>query len=199
MGLLNEADWQAARWITLEGEHPATSRFRREFDVRPGVRRAVIFICGLGQYELTIDGAKATEDLLTPGWTKYDKTCLYDTYDVTAQMQRGGHRHALGVLLGNGMYNVEKTDRYTNFTGTFGPQKVIALLRLEYLDGSTETVGTDARWHGDAGPIVYSHVFGGEDYDARLEARGWDAPAFDESHVGAQAPSRPGRAASCAA
>ena len=179
-GLLADSDWQPARWITLEGEHPATSRFRREFDVRPGLRRAVVFVCGLGQYELTIDGAKATDDLLTPGWTRYDKTCLYDTYDVTAQLQHGS-RHALGVLLGNGMYNVEKTDRYTKFTGSFGPQKVIALLRLEYLDGPAETLGTDARWRADAGPITYSHVYGGEDEDARLEARGWDSLGFDET------------------
>jgi alpha-L-rhamnosidase len=180
VGLLNEADWQGARWITLEGEPAATIRFRREFAVRPGLRRAVIFLCGLGQDELTIDGAKATQDLLTPGWTKYNKTCLYDTYDVTAQVQHGG-RHALGVLLGNGMYNVEKTDRYTKFTGTFGPLKAIVLLRLEYLDGSTETIPTDARWRGSAGPITYSHVYGGEDYDARLEAPGWDSAGFDDS------------------
>ena len=31
------------------------------------------------------------------------------------------------------------------------------------------------------GPITLSSIFGGEDYDARLEQPGWDRPGFDDS------------------
>ena len=81
----------------------ATYMLARPFDVRPGLRRAAVNVCGLGQYEMTLNGKKVGDDLLTPGWTKYDRTCLYDTYDVTAMLQTG--RNAAGLLLGNGMYN----------------------------------------------------------------------------------------------
>ncbi|KAG0624280.1 hypothetical protein M758_3G236400 [Ceratodon purpureus] len=193
-----DVDWGGAQWIgaatsgvtaegfvvvergdAMEGGYQSM-RLRREWEVKPQLRRATIRVCGLGQYELTIDGRKVGEDLFTPGWTNYRKTCLYDTYDVTTQLQRPG-RHALGLLLGNGMYHIENTWRYTKFTGSFGPLKAIAQLRIEYDVGPAEVVGTDANWRIDAGPITFSHMFGGEDYDARLEAEGWDSPGFADA------------------
>ena len=81
-----------------------------------------MFICGLGQHELRLNGRKVGNNVLDPGWTNYRKTCLYVTHDVTARLTRG--RNALGVMLGNGMYNVEG-GRYVKFKGTFGPPKMI--------------------------------------------------------------------------
>jgi alpha-L-rhamnosidase len=185
-------DWGGAQWISAavssvtddgfvvveRGDVGYQSmRLRRELGVRAGLRRATIRVCGLGHYELTIDGRKVGEDLFTPGWTNYRKTCLYDNYDVTAHLERPG-RHALGLLLGNGMYHIDDTTRYTKFTGSFGPLKAIARLHLEYRVGPPEVVATDATWRLSAGPITFSHIFGGEDYDARLESPGWDSPQF---------------------
>jgi len=184
MGVVKSGDWGGAEWIgsgpiaqSAPIAEPGSIRVRREFEVKPQIKRALIYVSGLGQYELTIDGAKVGSDLLTPGWTDYRKTCLYDTYDVTAQLARQG-QHAMGLLLGNGMYNVEDVARYHKFTGTYGPQMAIGLLRIEYADGTVETIPTDGQWQAGAGPITFSHVFGGEDYDARLEAPGWDKPGF---------------------
>lgn len=178
MGLLAAADWQA-KWI---GEKPAPAvsqspslRLRREFTVKPGLRRALLHVCGLGQYELRANGQKVGADLFTPGWTKYDKTCLYGTRDLTASLRPGPN--ALGLELAGGMYRVTG-GRYTKFTGSFGPLKAIAQLRLEYADGSVETLVTDDQWRVAAGPITFSCIFGGEDYDARREQRGWDQPGF---------------------
>jgi hypothetical protein len=176
MGILSEADWQA-KWIASP-TNCETLLLRREFAVKPGLHRALIHVCGLGQYELTLNGAKVGDDLLAPGWTKYDKTCLYDTRDITSQLNVG--QNAAGLFLGNGMYNVH-AGRYTKFTGTFGPLKAIAQLRLEYADGSVEIIGTDEQWRVAPGPITFSSVYGGEDYDARLNAVGWDKSGFDSS------------------
>ena len=77
---------------------------RRRFMVQPHLTRALAFVCGLGQYELSVNGRKAGRDVLAPGWSKYDQTCLYDTRDITALLQPG--TNAAGLLLGNGMYNV---------------------------------------------------------------------------------------------
>ncbi|MEY3898744.1 MAG: hypothetical protein RLZZ214_4266 [Verrucomicrobiota bacterium] len=175
MGLLNESDWQAG-WITAPDPELQSVLLRREFKVRPGLKRALAHVCGLGHYELTLNGRKSGEDLLSPGWTKYDKTCLYDTHDLTRMVQPGSN--VAGLVLGNGMYRVPG-GRYTKFTGSFGPLKAIMQLRLEYDDGSVEFIGTDGQWKVNPGPFTFTCVYGGEDFDARKGPVGWDKPDFD--------------------
>ncbi|MFZ0034788.1 MAG: glycoside hydrolase family 78 protein [Sedimentisphaerales bacterium] len=176
MGLLNEDDWNA-RWITSSTTGQSLL-LRREFTVKTNLKLAVAHVCGLGQYELSLNGRKASDDILAPGWTKYDKTCLYNTYDITKLLCRG--RNVVGLLLGNGMYNV-KGGRYTKFTGSFGPLKAICHIRLEYADGSIETVCTDGQWRVTEGPITFCCAYGGEDYDARLQPAGWDKLDYNDS------------------
>ena len=176
MGLLEPTDW-TARWITdtARSESPL---FRRAFPVKAGLARATIHVSGLGQYELFLNGQKVGDDVLSPGWTKYDKTVLYDTRDVTPLLRPGVN--AIGVMLGKGMYRVDG-GRYTKFKGSFGELMAIAQLQLEYEDGTREVVATDERWRVTAGPITFSCVYGGEDYDARKEPRGWNSADFDDS------------------
>ena len=202
MGVLSPADW-SAKWITAADTNLASTCLRHTFTVRPHLCRALVNICGLGQYELTLDGKKVGDDFLSPGWSKYDKTCLYDTRDITTSLKTG--TNAIGILLGNGMYNVLATDgRFTKFKGSFGPPKAIGQIRLEYADGTVETVGTDESWQVAPGPITISSIYGGEDYDARLAQPGWDTAAFkaDASWQPATVTSGPGgdlKGLSCAA
>jgi len=150
---------------------------RKDFSVKPALVRATIHISGLSEYELTINGRKIGEYLLTPGWTDYRKTVLYDTYDITKQIGKG--QNAIGIMLGNSVYNIQPdTTRYVKFLTTFGPAKAIAQLRLEYADGSVETVITNKSWKVSPGPITYSNLYGGEDYNANLEQPGWDKAGF---------------------
>lgn len=158
-------------------EANTTLLLRREFSVGKDLRRALIFVSGLGHYELSINGARIGPGLLTPGWTVYDKTRLYDTYDLTAQLKSGGN--AVGLCLGGGMYNVQE-GRYVKFTTPFHPLMALAQVRLEYADGTVEEVATDERWRVMKGPITFSNVYGGEDYDARLEPEGWTRPGFKD-------------------
>ena len=153
--------------------------FRTEFAVeRKPVKRALACVCGLGHFELSVNGAKVGDHVIDPGWTDYRDTCLYVPFDVTAMLREGSN--ALGVMLGNGMYNVQG-GRYVKFLGSFGEPKLILNLRVEYEDGMVQRVVSDASWKTDDGPIVFSCVYGGEDYDARREQPGWDAPGFDDS------------------
>jgi hypothetical protein len=177
MGILDPRDWQG-KWIVAPWSTESLL-LRKEFAVKPGLRRALIFVCGLGQYELNLNGAKVGDDLLSPGWTDYNDTCLYDTFDITANLAAGGN--AVGLTLGDGMYHTERRNRFSKFQGTFGPQRVIAQIRLEYEDGTVETVGADDTWRVHPGPVTYSDIFGGEDYDARLIPAGWDRPGFDDA------------------
>ncbi len=183
MGLLQAEDWRAT-WIAAMPDgtvaSPQMPVFRHSFSLRKPVRRAVVYIAGLGQYELRINGAKAGHSELNPGWTDYRKTVFYNTYDVTAQLLQG--QNTLAVLLGNGMYNVAKTPgRYTKFIGSFGQPKLILQLMIEYVDGSTDTIGSGPAWKTALGPVTFSSTYGGEDEDARILPSGWDRAGFKDA------------------
>jgi len=176
--------WHAS-WITnhstsAEDNEEPLPIFRKSFDLSKPVKRAILYVSGLGQDELRLNGGKVGHDELTPGWSDYRKTVYYDSYDVTSQLHQG--RNALGVLLGNGMYRVLKTKgRYTKFTGSFGQLKCIVQLRIEMEGGEIAEIDSDAAWKTHPGPITFSSTYGGEDFDAQREPRGWDSSGFDDS------------------
>jgi len=178
-GLNSAGDW-GGQWITGATVASPLPIFRREFVVAKAVARALVSVCGLGQYELRVNGTNVSDSVMDPGWTDFAKTCLYRTFDVTSGVTQG--QNALGVLLGNGMYNVAKTDtRYVKFTGSFGPPKVIARVRLSFADGTETNIVTDTSWKTTAGPITFTNIYGGEDFDARREPAGWDRPGFNDA------------------
>ncbi len=205
MGVLAGPDWRA-RWISAPDTNFETLLLRREFTVKPGLQRALVNICGLGQYELSLNGKTANDGLLAPGWSKYDRTCLYDTLDVTKFLHRG--KNAAGIFLGSGMYDVQDTAPRCFIPPslvpyTFGPLQAIAQLQLEYADGTVEFIGTDETWRVAPGAITFSSIFNGEDFDARLVPDGWDQANFnDVKWQFAQVTGGPGgelRGLSCAA
>ena len=188
MGLLEEARW-GARWISAPMAGSRLPVLRRAFSLSKPVRRARLYLCGLGHHEARINGRTVSDLVLDPGWTNYRRTCLYTVHDVTRLLRPGPN--ALGVLLGNGMYHVPG-GRYVKFTGNFGPPKLIARLDAEHPDGSVTRVVSDRSWHAAPGPITFSCVYGGEDHDARLEPAGWDRPGFAEDAAWRPADECPG-------
>lgn len=176
------AQWIQAPWSTerdgaeLDGSRPLPV-FRREFTVSRRPVKATLRIAGLGQYDARIDGKAVTPEGLHQAWTDYRRTVTFDSYDVTKSLTVG--KNVLGVMLGNGMYNVQLTKgRFTKFDGSFGPPKLVAELHMQYADGKTETIGTDAAWQVERGPVVFDSTYGGEDYDAGKEMPGWDLAEF---------------------
>lgn len=177
MGLLKPEDW-SAKWIVAPWQTESVL-MRKGFEVKPGLKRAVAHVSGLGHFEMNLNGQKSGDGLLAPGWTKYNETCLYETHDVTPLLVEGAN--AIGLILGDGMHHAERRNRFSKFQGTFGPQRAIVQIELEYADGSTERVVTDESWRVDQGPITYNDVYGGEDYDARRLPAGWDTAGFDDA------------------
>lgn len=112
----------------------------------------------------------------------------FDTIDVTSMVAKG--KNVLTMMLGNGMYNVQRTalpgvqprgQRYTKFVGSFGAPALIAELDVRYADGSRESIGTDQEWRVQHGPVVFDSTYGGEDYDARRDVKGWRTTGFDDT------------------
>ena len=181
MGLLSPRDW-TGQWISLNADANSgpAPMLRRVFTLGRSIKQARVYICGLGYYELHINGKKIGDHCLDPAYTRYDKRALYVTYDVTGALQQG--KNALGVILGNGWYNVQTRAVWDFHKAPWrAAPKLYLQLRVEYTDGYTETLVTDKQWKVSTGPVVFNSIYGGEIYDARVEKAGWDTAIFNDS------------------
>lgn len=168
--LINASDSLSRRSIML----------RKPFSVNKEIKEAVVYISGLGHYELTINSKKIGNSEFAPLWTDYDKTVNYNVYELNAkELQKG--ENAIGVLLGNGMYNT-LAERYSKFYVSFGPPTLFFKMKITYKDGSEEIVKTDETWQYSKSPITYNSIFGGEDYNANLEQKGWNTAGFKDNN-----------------
>lgn len=199
-GLFSNSDWKNAEWIAYEeldlthvNVLPKDSKkdtywgsnvlplLRKDFKLKKKLAKATMFISGLGHFEMSLNGKKQGDNFLDAGWVKYDKEALYVTFDVTNSLKNGDN--TIGVMLGNGFYYVPPVKgRFRKTKPAFGLPKMICRLVLEYKDGSVENIISDKSWKTEKSPITFSSIYGGEDYDARLEQKGWDTPQFTPSN-----------------
>lgn len=185
LSLLGVAPARSAEpaWITAADS--GCPLFRKEFTLPDAPRKATLKIVGLGHFHLRVNGRPAGDAVLHQPWSQYDKTIYFEELDIALLLRKGPN--ALGVLLGNSFWfnppapagRYHKVGPETNFGTPF-------LLRveadIETADGSQIRIVSDATWKTAPGPVTFSHVFGGEDYDARKEPAGWDEPGFDDQH-----------------
>lgn len=178
---VNIAPWGQEPWGDIQLAPRPLPLLRRGFSITKRVSHAVICISGLGQYDLFINGRKVTRDLMQPAWTDYKKAVSYNTCDVTRYLHRG--RNAIGVMLGTGMYDCPQgTHRYDHAPASFGRPKLICQLHIMFKDGGTTNIVSDRHWRTAPGPVTFSSIYGGEDYDALDATPGWDTAAFDDHH-----------------
>lgn len=168
-----------AAWDAVDSLAWRSICLRKDFTASRRVASATAYVCGLGHYELTLNGTKVGDGEFTPLISDYDKTVYYNTYDVTDLVKPGAN--AAGVLLGNGFYNVMGGGRYRKLQVAFGAPTLLFQLVIDYADGTREVVKSGADWKYALSPITFNTLYGGEDYDARLEQPGWDCPGFDDA------------------
>lgn len=174
-----------AQWIAPQHQMLppfGTPLFRKEFTLSGPIRRATMRIVGLGDYDLWINGHRVTPTGINQPWSQYEKTLYWNEHDVTEHLKEGAN--CVGVVLGasfwhnpnppQGRYNKDGPQRNAD-----EPFLLCAELEVSGQDGSTVRVGTDESWQCRPGPIVFSHMFAGEDYDARAEVKGWSTPGLD--------------------
>ncbi len=165
--------WQATNPLSKRSIY-----LRKEFTNDKIIRDAIIYISGLGHYELTLNGEKLGESQFDPMWSDYDKTIYYNSFNVTDLLEQN---NAVGVILGNGFYN-QQGGRYVKMQVSFGPPTLFFKMNIIYEDGSMKELVSDDSWKYSLSPIVFNDMYGGEDYDAQLEQDGWDNYGFDDSH-----------------
>ncbi|MBR5149765.1 MAG: alpha-L-rhamnosidase N-terminal domain-containing protein [Bacteroidaceae bacterium] len=203
MGILSQDEW-LGKWIGApwQGEEsydvmrsmdfqPAPL-LRREFSVSKPVKEARFYGTGLGYFELYVNGERVGEDYLSPNQTSYDKrptldtrgivvtdpfneyTVMYLSHDLTAMLDEG--ENAVGVILGNGFYDIT-----THWVLGYGTPRFMGQIELVYEDGSREVIASDENWRVERSAIVSDQIYHGEHYDARLEHDGWCMAGYDDS------------------
>lgn len=181
MGLLGPGDWKAA-WIgrTEDTSAQPAPFLRRTFEVRAGLERARVYVCGLGYCDLSFNGRRVGDALLDPGFTRYDRRVLYGTHDVTGLLHPGPN--AVGAVLGTGWFNCHTRAvwKFHEAPWRMAP-RLLLQLHLDYADGTRDVVVSDGRWKTATGPILFDSIYGGETYDARLERPGWDTADFSDA------------------
>ncbi|MBV7530189.1 family 78 glycoside hydrolase catalytic domain [Chitinophaga sp. sic0106] len=187
MGLLRDADWKAV-WIGYDHASPFDSisqwsrlsarYFRKAFTTKGPVKRATVYVSGLGVYELNINGKRINSYGLTPAPTDFSKTVLYNTFDVTGDIKAA---NVISTAVGNGRYFTMRQNYKPAKHATYGFPKLILQLEIEYANGEKQIVATDQSWKLNVdGPIRTNNDYDGEEYDATKEWTKWQLPGFND-------------------
>jgi alpha-L-rhamnosidase len=171
--------------ITANPSRNAAPMLRSVFNVAPKtIRKARLYVTARGIYEIHLNGQRVGNDYFNPGVTQYNRTHMYQTYDVTAAL-RTGQPNAIGAWLGEGWWSGNSTFSGDNWNFFGDRQSLLAKLVITYADGSEQVItSNDKDWKlFTDGPIRYGSFFQGEVYDANKEAaiKGWATAGYDDS------------------
>lgn len=161
----------SGKWISSDkrkdeetGRQPI---FEREFICDKRVKKARLYISGLGLYHPMLNGFAISNERLMPYCNNYNELVQYQTFDITNQMSEN---NKLSVIMGDGWY--KGRFGYTNtesMKGHFGDDyKLIAEVHIDYEDGSTEVLCTDDSWSVRRSNITFSNIYDGEHRDDSL-------------------------------
>jgi alpha-L-rhamnosidase len=147
-----------------------TSWFTRSFTNSEEISSAKWTVCGLGVFEVYVNGQRVGDDFLKPGFTHFEKTKYSFSYDVTDLLNKSkGAENILAGEVSAGWWR-DKIVTPNGWDGFAGKKSAfIGTLKLVYKDGRSETIGTDTEsWRcGVAGSVIQASIFDGETYDAR--------------------------------
>lgn len=155
---------------------------RCEFQTNKKIASARLYVSARGIYEVFLNGKKVGKDYYNPGLSQYNRTHMYQTYDVSDMIISG--QNAMGAMLAEGWWSGLLS--FGSIWNHFGDrQSLLAKLIISYSDGSEDVITTNEKdWkYFSEGPIVYSSLDLGEIYDATREAEieDWTKASFDDS------------------
>lgn len=173
-------DYFKDKWNPVDTLSSKSIILRKEFSNKgKKITDAVVYISGMGHYEMHINGKKVGDSEFSPLWSEYSKTIYYNTYDVTSMLTAGNN--AISVMLGNGFFNVQRGTRYSKLMTSFGAPQMIMHMEINYNDGTSQTIVSDSTWKYALSPVTFNSIYGGESYDARLVQNGFDRAGFNDS------------------
>ncbi|NOG54366.1 MAG: family 78 glycoside hydrolase catalytic domain [Planctomycetes bacterium] len=149
------------------------------------VKQATVYVSALGLYELTVNGHQVDRRRLAPEWTDYTRRVQFQTFDVTDALAEG--ENVLAAQLADGWYSGRLGLTFsvpgTPVRGIYGRKpKFLLQLEIEYDDGTTQQIVTDASWKSSlGGPWRVADLLDGVVYDGQQEQPGWTGRAYDDS------------------
>ena len=158
--------------------------FRKTFAIKSlkqlnSAAEASVVLCGLGFYELYINGKNITKGLLAPYISNPDDLIYYDAYDILPYLKKG--ENVLGVCLGNGLQNAFGAYCWDFQKAKWRAAPQLALrCTIKFRDGEAMVIESDESFKTAPSPILFDDRHCGEYYDARLELPGWNEPGFND-------------------
>ena len=164
-GKLGE-EWKG-RWITpgdgiVDADSMAGYILEKTFEAMD-TADVRLYICGLGVYECYINGQKVGEEYLAPGYHSYDFHLQTSTYDISKYVIPGENK--LEIWLGEGWFK-SRLGFDGGIPNLYG-DKLYAI--AEVYAGGRLLAATGEDWVSRVSPVVFSGIYDGEIYDARLE------------------------------
>ncbi|GAA5087385.1 glycoside hydrolase family 78 protein [Microbacterium yannicii] len=147
---------------------------RTEFTLDRAPGSARLRLSALGLVDAWINGTRASDALLTPGWTSYQERILIDTIDVTTLLREGANVIVLAVA--DGWYR-----------GSFGFARRQAIYgdrtgALAQLEADGEIIAkTDASWQAGFGALRSASIYDGTVTDLRLHDPAMHEPGFTDA------------------
>ena len=154
---------------------------RSGFEIGKDVASARLYVTARGVYDFYVNGNRIGTDYLNPGITQYNKTHLYQTFDITNCLTKGWN--AVGAILGEGWWCGGATYEGQNWNYFGDRLSLLAKIHVKFTDGSSMSIVTHPEsWkYSVDGPVCYGSLFQGEVYDARRMMAGWACPDYDDS------------------
>ncbi len=155
--------------------HVPAPYLRKNFTLEALPKKARLTVCGLGFYEVYINGKHITKGALAPYISNPDHILYYDTYELTPFLQTGNN--TLAFLLGNGMLNAFGGTAWDfDKAAARSAPKVAFSLELDDI-----CLNADESIKVHPSPILMDDLHCGEFYDANCEIEGWNLPDFNDS------------------
>ena len=157
--------------------------FKKDIKLNGNIAKAQITVCGLGFYELFLDGKRITKSYLAPYITNSDDVVFYDSYDITNLIV--GNSCEFTFLLGNGMQNAFGGFIWDFHKAAFrSAPKLAFAIELEYADGTTKIIEADETVLTRPSKIVRDDLRLGEIYDATFDEGEWKSAIKTSSPKG---------------
>ena len=143
---------------------------RHSFSLCKKVKRAILKMTARGVYEAYVNGRRFSSGYLNPGITQYNKTHLFQTFDVTNFLQDG--ENVIEAQLAEGWWMGAATYEGRNWNYFGDRMSLLCLLDITYEDGTRQFVASEPKtWqYSTESPVIAGSLFQGEVYDARNES-----------------------------
>ena len=133
--------------------------FVKDFNITKEIKRARLYITGLGLYLAYLNNKKVGNAYLTPGYNDYDYYLRYQTYDITELLKE---KNNIEIHMGEGWYK----GRFHWFNNTFGDEYKLCLhILIEFKDESILNILSDESWKVKTSKEVSNSIYDGEEID----------------------------------